>query len=70
MKRKIQTPQNESVVSDVRAIRARLWKQGGGTAKGYLELMSKLAAQRKGETRSAAKSKTTKAKKTARRRAA
>ncbi len=33
---------DDSLVDTVRDIRAILWKRGGGTTKGYLELVEKL----------------------------
>lgn len=36
----------DPVVAEVRAIRAKLWKQGGGTAAGYLALMREQANTR------------------------
>jgi len=36
----------DPVVDEIRAIRARMWKQGGGTAEGYLKLMTEMAEKR------------------------
>lgn len=43
------TPRNDEdpVVREIRAIRARFWKQGGETGAGYLALMEDIASQRK-----------------------
>lgn len=38
------SPTPDPVVAEVRAIRARLWKEGGGTAAGYLKLMRETAS--------------------------
>ena len=44
------TPRSDDdpVVREIRAIRARFWKQGGETGAGYLALMDAIASRRKG----------------------
>lgn len=38
---------DDPVVREVRAVRRRLWEEGGRTTEGYCKLMEKLAAERR-----------------------
>jgi len=38
-----QVERDDPVVSEVRAIRAKLWKEGGGTIEGFLKLLHREA---------------------------
>ncbi len=46
MKRAAPPSHEDPVVREIRAIRARFWKQGGETGAGYLALMDEIASRR------------------------
>lgn len=48
-------PQEDPVVTEVRAIRARMWKEAGGTIAGYLRLLDQEHSGRKPKRRTVAR---------------
>lgn len=46
-----QAAQDDPVVQEVRAIRQRLWKQGGGTFDGLLKLLDRTVPMRSNKKR-------------------
>ncbi len=44
---KPQESDDNVVVRETREVRERLWRQGGGTSKGFIDLMKRLAEQRR-----------------------
>lgn len=50
-----QPPQREQnpVLEEIWAIRERMWREAGGTAKGYVERMRRLEAERRKEEQAA-----------------